>query len=100
MLQNKAGKKKKKKNSKRPPRKSIQGEVLEIQKAQLKLLEDSEKRQQDFLEKIIEEQRKEDAKEKEKDREFFMNIAKLFSKWLLIHCVKFCSKYNFCFTFT
>ena len=99
MLQNKAGKKKKK-NSKRPTRKSIQGEVLEIQKAQLKLLEDSEKRQQDFLEKIIEEQRKEDAKEKEKDREFFMNIAKLFSKWLLIHCVKFCSKYNFCFTFT
>ena len=49
---------KKKKNSKRAPGKSIQEELLEIQKAQLKLLEDLEKRQQDFLQKIIEEQRK------------------------------------------
>ena len=32
----------------------------------MKSLEYSEKRQQDFLEKIIEEKRKEDAKEKEK----------------------------------
>ena len=36
--------------------------------------------QQDLLEKMIEGQRKEDAREKEKYRKFFMNIVKLFSK--------------------
>ena len=56
----------KKANSKRAPRQSFQEKLLEIQKAQVKSLEYSEKRQQDFLEKIIEEKRKEDAKEKEK----------------------------------
>ena len=90
VLQNEA--KKEKQNLKRAPRKSIQEELLEIQKAQLKSIEDSNKRQQGLIEKIIEEQRKEDAKEKEKDREFFMNIANLFSKQLLLHCVQFCSK--------
>ena len=76
VLQNEA----KKKNLNQTARKSFQEKLLEIQKAQLKSLEDSEKRQQDFLEKIIEEQRKEEAKKKYEDREFFMNIAKLFSK--------------------
>ena len=59
---------------------SVQEELLEISKAQLKSLEESEKRQQEFYAKFIEEQRKEEAKEREKDREFFMNLGKLFSK--------------------
>ena len=39
---------KRKENSKQTPWKSIQEELLEIQKLQLKSLQDSEKRQQDF----------------------------------------------------
>ena len=61
---------KKKKNSKRAPPKAIHEELLEMQKAQLKSLEDLEKRQQDFLEKIIEEQRKEDVRKKKKIANF------------------------------
>ena len=48
-----------------------------MQKAQLKSLEDLEKRQQDFLEKIIEEQRKEDARKKKKIANFL---------WILPNC--------------
>ena len=76
-----AGAKKKKRNHKKhTTKKSVQEELLEISKAQLKSLEESEKRQQECYAKLIEEQRKEEAKKREKDREFFMNLAKLFSK--------------------
>ena len=74
------GKKKKLNHKNHTTKKSVQEELLEISKAQLKSLEESEKRQQEFYAKFIEEQRKEEAKEREKDHEFFMNLAKLFSK--------------------
>ena len=43
----------------RAPRKSVQEDFLEMQKAQLTSLQDLEKRQQDFLEEIIKEQQNE-----------------------------------------
>ena len=65
----------------RAPQKSIQEELLQIQNAQLKLLEDYEKNAVGFSgKKIIYIKIKEDTQEKENDREFFGNIAKLFSK--------------------
>ena len=74
------GKKKKLNHKNHTTKKSVQEELLQISKAQLKSLEESEKRQQEFYAKFVEEQRKEEAKEREKDHEFFMNLAKLFSK--------------------
>ena len=58
---------------------SVQEELLEIQRAQLKAFQDAEQLNQEFFKNLVEQQRKDDATEREKDREFFMNIAKLFS---------------------
>ena len=58
---------------------SVQEELLEIQRVQLKAFQDAEQLNQEFYQNLVEQQRKDDAKEREKDREFFMNIAKLFS---------------------
>ena len=54
--------------------------MIELQKMQLKAFEESEKRQQQFFEQIVEAQCKYDAAEKEKDRQFFMELAKVLSK--------------------
>ena len=47
---------------------------------QLKAFEESEKRQQQFFEQMIDVQSKDNAAEKEKDRQFFMELAKVLSK--------------------
>lgn len=60
-----------KKSTKRPP-KSNKKALLKIQKLQLNALKDGKKWQHDTLEKyVIEEQRKENAKEKERSWIFF-----------------------------
>ena len=47
---------------------------------QLKAFKESEKRQQQFFEQMMEVQRKDDAVEREKDRQCFMELAKVLSK--------------------
>ena len=59
---------------------SFQEQIIELQKMQLKAFEESEKRQQQFFEQMVEAQCKYDAAEKEKDRQFFMELAKVLSK--------------------
>ena len=46
----------------------------------IKAFEESEKWQQQFFEQMIEVQRKDDAVEKEKDSQFFVELAKVSSK--------------------
>ena len=46
-----------------------------MQRVQVDAYTQAESKHQDFLEKMMEEQRREDAKERDKDREFFLNIG-------------------------
>ena len=46
----------------------------------LKLMGDAEKRQQDFLKDIIKQQNEQDEKERQRDREFMMDMMKLLKK--------------------
>ena len=62
------------------PRQSFQEQMIKLQKMQLKAFKESEKRQQQFFEQMIEVQSKGNAAEKEKDRQFFMELAKVLSK--------------------
>lgn len=67
-----------KKSTKRPP-KSNKKALLKIQKLQLNALKDGKKWQHDTLEKyVIEEQRKENAKEKERSWIFFERSKTIF----------------------
>ena len=59
------------------PHQSIQEQMIELQKMQLKAFEESEKRQQQFLEQMIEVT---DNAENRKDRQFFMELVKVLSK--------------------
>ena len=52
---------------------------MEMHEMQMTLFNESEKRQQAFLEKLLTEQREADREEREKDREFFLTLGKLFS---------------------
>ena len=54
--------------------------MIELQKMQLKAFEESEKQQQQFFEQIIKVPHKDDAAEKEKDRQIFMELTKVLSK--------------------
>ena len=59
------------------PHQSIQEQMIELQKMQLKAFEESEKRQQQFFEQMIEVT---DNAENRKDRQFFMELVKVLSK--------------------
>ena len=73
--------KKKKKKKKQPtPKKSFQEQMLEIQMSQVNALKEAEERQQAFFQKMLEEQRKLEEGEREKERNFFLELAKLFNK--------------------
>ena len=68
------------KSKEKVPRQSFQEQMIKLQKMQLKAFKESEKRQQQFFEQMIEVQSKDNAAEKEKDRQFFMELAKVLSK--------------------
>ena len=61
------------KSKEKVPRQSFQEQMIELQKIQLKAFEESEKRQQQFFKQMIEVQM-------EKDRQFFIELAKVLSK--------------------
>ena len=69
--------KSKKIKRKKGAKKTFHDELLEIQKQQLKLLEESEKRFQAFQSEMLEKQLQREAVEKQKDREFFLQFGKM-----------------------
>ena len=46
----------------------------------LQMLKEAKERQQMFLQSLIESERKADAEERKKEQEFFLKLAKLFTK--------------------
>ena len=58
----------------------FQEQILQLQLKQIETVRESEERQQNMLERVLEEQRKSEEKERQKDREFFLEIGKHFSK--------------------
>lgn len=68
---------KEKKPKKKP--KTFQEQLIELQKEQMNRFEASEDRFQKFQEKMIEKQMELDAKEKDKERDFFMKFGALFA---------------------
>ena len=49
---------------------SLQDRLVDLQEIQMKALEDAQKRQQDFIKTMLEEQRQMDSAEQEEDRQF------------------------------
>ena len=72
--------KKPQKTKEKEASKSFYEQVLNLQKEQLAALKESEQRQHDLLLSILEKQSQSDEKERQKDREFFLELGKLFSK--------------------
>ena len=70
---------KKKKQKKQKKREYIQDQLIEIQQEHLAMLERSEKRHQEFMERMIREQKEQDKRERERDRTFFLELGKLFT---------------------
>ena len=62
---------------KKDAKKAFHDELLEIQKQQLKLFEESEKRFQAFQSEMLEKQLQSEAVEEQKDREFFLQFGKM-----------------------
>ena len=62
---------------KKDAKKAFHDELLEIQKQQLKLFEESEKRFQAFQPEMLEKQLQSEPVEKQKDREFFLQFGKM-----------------------
>ena len=67
-----------KKPSKTKKKVTFQEEVLEVQKQQLNFFQESEKRHMEFMEKMLTVQKKSDEAEKERDRDFFLQLGKIF----------------------
>ena len=57
---------------------SFQEELLSLQRDQIKAQEEQEKRTNSLIASMLESQQKIKVEEKEKDRQFFMEIGKLF----------------------
>ena len=69
--------KSKKIKTKKDAKKTFHDELLEIQKQQLKLFEELEKRFQTFQSEMLEKQLQNEAVEKQKDRGFFLQFRKM-----------------------
>ena len=68
-----------KKQKKQKKREYVQDQLIEIHQEHLVMLERSEKRHQEFMERMISEQKELDQRERERDRTFFLELGKLFT---------------------
>lgn len=59
---------------------SLHERLLDLQKVQMKALEDGQKRQQDFMKIILEEQRQMDAAQLQKDGQFLLQLGNVFAQ--------------------
>ena len=60
-------------------REYVQDQLVEIFQEHLAMLERSEKRHQEFMERMIPEQKEQDGRKRERDRTFFLELGKLFT---------------------
>ena len=70
---------KRKKKQRQKKREYVQDQLIKISQEQFTMLERSEKRHQEFMERMIREQKEEDERERERDRTFFLKLGKLFT---------------------
>ena len=75
-----ARKKTKKTGIEKNPKSLFQQQLLELQENKLQSFQDSELQMQEMMLKIIEEQRKADMAEREKDRKFMLQLGKTFAQ--------------------
>ena len=75
---NKNNKSKKSKKPKKESKVSFQENLLALQREQLQRLEETEKRNQEFMVRLMENQRTGESEEREKDRQFFLELGRMF----------------------
>ena len=75
---NKNNKWKKSKKPKKESKVSFQENLLALQREQLQRLEETEKRNQEFMVRLMENQRTGESEEQEKDRQFFLELGRMF----------------------
>ena len=68
---------KEKQKQKRNPKQSFQQELLALQKEQTNAHKEQEERHEKFLKDMMEEQRRIDQEERDKDRDFFLKLGQL-----------------------
>ena len=59
---------------------SLQERVVDLQEVQMKALEEAQNRQLGFMKTMLEEQRQMDAAEREKGRQFLLQLGNLFAQ--------------------
>ena len=69
----------KKKTDDKKGKQTFQQELIQLQKQQIKSFEESERRFQEFQKSLLDKQLEAEAKEKDKDRAFFLEFAKIVS---------------------
>ena len=70
---------KKKKRDDKKGKQTFQQELIQLQNQQIKSFEESERRFQEFQKSLLDKQLEAEAKEKDKDRAFFLEFAKIVS---------------------
>ena len=58
----------------------MQERVVDLQEVQMKALEEAQNRQLGFMKTMLEEQRQMDAAEREKGRQFLLQVGNLFAQ--------------------
>ena len=67
------------KEKKKGGKQSFQQELLALQKEQMAYQKEQEKRHEEFLKYMMEEQRKVEQEERDKDRDFFLKLGQMFA---------------------
>ena len=58
----------------------LQERLVDLQEVQIKAVEETQKRQQDFIKTMLEEQRQIHLAERQKDRKFLLQLGKAFAQ--------------------
>ena len=72
-------KKAERKNERKVRKLTFQEQIIQLQTEQMAIAREAEGRNATFLQKVMEEQRKSDAQEREKDRELLLTLGRLFA---------------------
>ena len=78
-MQTAAGNPKKKKDTK-PPKKSFQEQMIELQKQQIELFKNSEENYMKFQRDMLREQLEAESRERENDRQFFLRFGEMLGR--------------------
>lgn len=58
----------------------LQERLVDLQEVQIKAVEETQKRRQDFIKTMLEEQRQIHLAERQKDRKFLLQLGKVFAQ--------------------